>query len=226
MGQRQRLLLLLATQNADKPAKPAVFEHRLSMMCLFAEHLQRAVTKEREEQNAADAGPVEVDIGVTKLPIFVDKVKEIAGCQECRGNEEVEQVHLIGFDTLVRLLDTRYYPPEHTLKPLEALFGRHRVRVTRRLDDKWGGRWEQDEYIEAIAQGKREHEDGKKEWAKKIQLVEGRQEGEEAVSSTKVREATASGDKSALERLVPGSVANWILDYELFKADAPKGKGS
>lgn len=196
------------------------------MMCLFAEHLQHAVSEEREEQSVANAGPVEVDIGVTKLPIFVDKVEEIAGCQEYRGDEEVEQVHLIGFDTLVRLLDTRYYPPEHTLKPLEALFGRHRVRVTRRLDDKWGVRQEQDEYIGGIAQGKREHEGGKKEWAEKIHLVEGRKEGEEAVSSTKVREAIASGDKSALERLVPGSIAKWILDFGLYKYDAPKGEGS
>ena len=196
------------------------------MMCLFAEHLQHAVAKEKEEQKIADTGPVEVDIGVTKLPIFVDKVKEIAGCQEYRGDEEVEQVHLIGFDTLVRLLDTRYYPPEYTLKPLEALFGRHRVRVTRRLDDNWGGRREQDEYVEAIAQGKREHDGGKKEWAEKIQLLEGRKEGEETVSSTKVREAIASGDKSALERLVPSSIANGILDFGLYKPDAPKGEGS
>lgn len=196
------------------------------MMCLFAEHLQRAVSQENEEENVADAGPVEVDIGVTKLPIFVDKVKEIAACKEYRGEKEVEQVHLIGFDTLVRLLDTRYYPPEHTLRPLEALFGRHRVRATRRLDDKWGGRREQDDYIEAIAQGKREHEGGKVEWADKIRLVEGRKEGEEAVSSTKVREAIVSGDKSALERLVPGSVANWILNYGLYTSDALKAKDS
>ena len=196
------------------------------MMCLFAEHLQRAVAQEKEERHIVDAGPVEVDIAVTKLPIFVDKVKEIAACDDYRGDEEVEQVHLIGFDTLVRLMDTRYYPPEHTLKPLEALFGRHRVRATRRLDDQWGGRREQDEYVEAIAQGKREHERGRKDWAEKIRLVEGRKEGEEAVSSTKVREAIARGDKSALERLVPGSIADWILDTGLYKPDAPSGQDS
>ncbi|KKK25350.1 hypothetical protein AOCH_000924 [Aspergillus ochraceoroseus] len=67
-----RLLLLLATQNADKPSKPASFEDRLTMMELFAHGL------------LADLKPVPdhrylsgIDIGVTKKPYFVDKAAEI-----------------------------------------------------------------------------------------------------------------------------------------------------
>ena len=86
-----------------------------------------------------------VNVGVTKEARFVDKmialekhgdyaVEDVDGEGKMRP---VEQVHLTGFDTLVRLLDGKYYPPEHTLRPLEGLFERHRVRVTRRVDDAW-----------------------------------------------------------------------------------------
>jgi hypothetical protein len=30
----------------------------------------------------------------------------------------LEQVHLTGYDTLIRIFNSKYYPPEHTLKPL------------------------------------------------------------------------------------------------------------
>lgn len=208
----KRLLLLLATQNADKPAKPAAFEQRLKMMCLLAQDLR---TRRGKKETAEEGVPI--DIGVTKLPIFVDKVKEIAD-PDIYG-EQVEQVHLIGFDTLVRLMDTKYYPPQHTLQPLETLFGKHRVRVTRRTDDKWGGREEQDAYIQALAQGQREEEGGKRVWAEKIDLVEGRREGDEVVSSTKVREAIGRSDRGALQKMVAENIASWILEEELYNED-------
>lgn len=128
----------------------------------------------------------------------------------------MEQVHLTGYDTLIRLLDIRYYPPHHTLQPLEGLLEKHRVRVTRRTDDAWGGREAQDEYMNRIKNGDREDEGGKREWAERIKLVEGRKEGEEVVSSTKVREAAKSRDEKALKRLVPDGVAQWIMDEKLY----------
>lgn len=58
----QRLLLLLATQNADKAPTPAAFEQRLAMMAIFAEDLVRSLKEARKDADVA------VDIGVTKKP--------------------------------------------------------------------------------------------------------------------------------------------------------------
>lgn len=216
----KRLLLLLATQNADKAPKPAAFEHRLAMMNVFAEEMVKMVTTSDEKEHTQ--GNVIVDVGVTKEARFIDKARILEAQEEYAGHDNddtaklVEQVHLIGFDTLIRLLDPKYYPPKHTLEPLEDLFKKHRVRVTRRTDDAWGGREEQDQYVRKIAEGEREVDGPRKEWAQRIDLVEGREEGEEIVSSTKVREAAEAGDGEALKRLVTDGVARWILDEKLY----------
>ena len=208
----KRLLLLLATQNADKAPKPAAFEQRLAMMSIFAEEM------------AADGGRegVVVDVGVTKKARFVDKARVIEECGDYSSVDDegekkpIEQVHLTGFDTLVRLLDTKYYPPNHTLAPLEELFEKHRVRVTRRTGDAWGGREEQDEYMTKLERGDMEDKGGKRQWAERMELVEGREEGEEIVSSTKVREASKKRNEVALMKLVTEGVGRWIFDERLY----------
>ncbi len=165
-------------------------------------------------------GNVGVDVGVTKVPRFVEKVDAIENSGSFSAPEgvqgPVEQVHLIGFDTLVRLLDTKYYPPDHTLQPLNRLFAKGRVRVTRRTEDAWGGGNEQVQYVRSLAEGRIEGDGGKKEWAEKIELVEGRPNGEEIISSTKVRNAAKNANKGALEKLVTRNVASWILDEKLY----------
>ena len=57
---------------------------------------------------------------------------------------------------------------------------------------------------------------GRKEWAERIELVEGRKEGEEIISSTKVREASRKSDEMALMKLVTKGVGRWILDSALY----------
>ena len=167
-------------------------------------------------------GGVVVDVGVTKEARFVDKARAIEECGEYSssddgaGKKPVEQVHLTGFDTLLRLLDVKYYPPDHDLAPLEGLFEKHRVRVTRRTGDAWGGTEEQDEYIKKLQRGEMEDKGGRREWAERIELVEGRAEGEEVVSSTKVREASQQRDEVELMKLVTEGVGRWILDENLY----------
>ena len=224
----KRLLLLLATQNADKAPKPAAFEQRLAMMKIFAHDLLEAVKSPRPDTNAKGLkeGDVTVDVGVTKEGLFMDKASALEQCWgytylDGQGvRKPLEQVHLTGFDTLIRLLDIKYYPSNHNLEPLEGLFQKHRLRVTRRLDDSWGSREAQDEYLSHLREGDREDEGGKASWANRIDLVDGRKEGEEIISSTKVREATKSQDESALRRLVSNGVARWILDEKLYLENA------
>jgi nicotinamide-nucleotide adenylyltransferase len=225
----KRLLLLLATQNADKPSKPASFEQRLVMMSIFAEDLRKAyrsstaagVGKEESadtrKQSKAEEDELAIDIALTTHPYFIDKASAIAASGAYPP--ETTQVHLIGYDTLIRLLDPKYYPPTHTLAPLEPFLGKHRLRVTYRTDADWGSRERQERYLKSLAEGEREQEGGRREWAQRIELVEGRREGEEVVSSTRVREAAKKGDRDTLRKLVTEGVAEWIMQEKLYVDD-------
>ncbi|KAH7356753.1 hypothetical protein BKA65DRAFT_450543 [Rhexocercosporidium sp. MPI-PUGE-AT-0058] len=211
-----RVLLLLAIQNADKAPKPASFEERLAMMEVFAQDLLANFKPSSTTQSKQSE--VGIDIGVTTLPYFADKYPHISP-SEAYPLPETEQVHLIGYDTLVRLLDTKYYPPSHTLKPIQPFLDKHRLRVTYRADDEWGDRKAQDRYVSDLGEGNRQDVGGLREWVteKRIEMVEGRREGEEVVSSTKVRNAVADGDKEALGKLVTTRVKEWILTEGLYK---------
>jgi nicotinamide-nucleotide adenylyltransferase len=160
-----------------------------------------------------------VDIGITKNPYFADKALSISTSTQYPPS--TPQIHLLGYDTLTRLLSTKYYPPTHTLAPLAPFLSQHRLLVTYRADDEWGEREEQDAYLRGIVEGKREAEGAKREWVTdgRIRMVEGRRKGEEAVSSTRVREAVRSGDSEALGRLVTRGVAEWVLGEGLYLDD-------
>ncbi|KAJ5171581.1 Cytidylyltransferase [Penicillium coprophilum] len=202
---RPRLLLLLATQNADKPSKPASFEDRLVMMELFARDLRAHLESSPAFAGSGFTHGIEtlplIDIGVTKKPYFVDKAAAI----EASGSYPValEQVHLTGYDTLIRILDPKYYPPEHTLKPLEPFLSKHRLRVTMRPSDE----------------GDRDGEGMRREWAERIQLVDGRAPTERAVSSTRAREASKTAPRN-LDWLVPEQVRQFVLSEHPYSEDS------
>ena len=127
----QRLILLLATQNADKAPKPASFEQRLAMMVLLARDVLHELSSGSKTHR-----DLAIDIAITRHPYFVDKATAIASYAPYSApTTEVPpvQTHLLGFDSLIRLLDAKYYPPSHTLAPLEPLFSKHSVTVTMRL---------------------------------------------------------------------------------------------
>ncbi len=114
------------------------------MMKFFAEELLLHVAQpDGSGSPGLKDGEIVVDVAVTKEARFVDKTAVLEkqwdyGYVDWEGlRMPVEQVHLIGFDTLIRLMDIKYYPPEHSLQPLGALFDKHRVRVTKRPDDAW-----------------------------------------------------------------------------------------
>lgn len=201
-----RLLLLLATQNADKPAKPASFEDRLVMMESFAQDLLSYL---QTTPSGLDPQRLpQIDIGVTKKPYFIDKAAEIESADVYPSS--LEQVHLTGYDTLIRIFNAKYYPPTHTLQPLAPFLSKHRLRVTMRPGGEWGEKDDQQAFLTDLAQGGRENEGGKREWVERIQFVEGRKPGEPSVSSTKAREAVHS-NPGDLEWLVTQNVRGYIL---------------
>ncbi|CAG8280134.1 unnamed protein product [Penicillium olsonii] len=218
---RPRLLLLLATQNADKPSKPASFEDRLAMMDLFARDLRARLAESPAFAATGLTHAVEnlplVDIGVTRKPYFVDKAAAIEHSDSYPV--ALEQVHLTGYDTLIRIFNAKYYPPTHTLTPLEPFLSKHRLRVTMRPSDEWGGPEEQLGWMEALARGDRDAEGAQREWAQRIQLVPGRPPSEQPVSSTLAREALTS-DLDDLNRLVPDQVRDFLLSEHPYSGNS------
>jgi nicotinamide-nucleotide adenylyltransferase len=230
----KRLLLLLATQNADKAPKPAPLEQRLVMMTIFAHELQNAIhlpstlssTPNSSSNPPTAAGPPAIDIGLTKCPYFLDKASAIFASGLYPSSPT--QVHLVGYDTLIRILNPQYYPQApKPLAALEPFLSAHRLRVTYRTDaaddanagSVWGDKEAQDGFLEALRRGDLEAQGAKSEWAASIELVQGREIGEEAVSSTKAREAARRGDWERLGRMVTDGVREWMLQESLYSSD-------
>jgi len=237
-GGATRLLLLLAVNNADKAAKPAAFEERLALMWAFARDVPTAL--EQEGREGGDG--VAIDVALSMQPLFHEKSEAIAaadfykgegeGGEAVDGDGQTEQVVLAGYDTLIRIFDPKYYesPDERAegssagvtpiQRALDPFFKRARLRVTLRTDAEWGGKDEQTGYIESILHGDAlEKIGGSKEWAGRIETVEGRKESETVVSSTLAREAAKGQDWKRLEGLVSPEVKKWVEREKLY-ADA------
>jgi len=225
----QRVLFLLATENADKAPKPAVFEDRLVMMCLLAQDLWASIS-------SLSPSPAAVDIGVIKKPFFVDKAKAIdeSGVYYCPLSASsaaaatesglVEQVHLTGFDTLVRIFDQKYYSADQGgLRVLKPFLDRHRLRVTYRVGEegKYGSLQQQQEFLARIKRGEREDEGVMREWADRVEMVSDNDDGSGGetrnVSSTLARKAVAEGKWDDLCQYVGDGVMAWIRELGLYQ---------
>jgi nicotinamide-nucleotide adenylyltransferase len=148
---------LSADVQLSKAPKPASFEERLAMMSILVDDIQSALAPSSSA----------IDIAITKHARFVEKFSEVA--QHYPGVEE--QVYLTGYDTLIRILDTKYYPATYTLESLEKFFEGARIRCMYRLGDQWGERIEQDRYLEGIRNGSKEAEGCKREWGDRIEFI-------------------------------------------------------
>ncbi|KAK1708101.1 hypothetical protein BDP67DRAFT_411616 [Colletotrichum lupini] len=247
MGRRRavRVLLLLAVNNADKKPKPAAFGVRLGMMYAFAGDLRDEVRRrgvdgaeegQRQEEEEEEEEDVEVDLGLTTMPYFHDKSQAISDTRfyaRGDGGGEPEQVYLAGYDTLIRIFNPKYYnasssssSPGGTAveeaeapirRALDPFLGRSKLRITMRTDDEWGGEGEQVAYLESLRDGGLEDVGGRRAWAERVEMVRGRDEGEEVVSSTKVREAASARDEEGLRRLVSARVKGWVLGEGLYR---------
>lgn len=215
-----RLLLLLAVNNADKAPKPASFEQRLLMMQYFAEDIQRAW---REAQAQGELDELPVDIGLTTHPYFHDKSAAIASSPEYEfAPSSSEQVFLAGYDTLIRIFNPKYYTTEEpNTTPMQAaldpFLARARLRITMRTDAEWGGRAEQEEFADRLANGDElEKVGGRRGWAKRVEMVEGLDGSDGLVlSSTEARAAIEQGQWEWLRKIVSASVSGAIERREV-----------
>ncbi|OAA69813.1 cytidylyltransferase [Cordyceps fumosorosea ARSEF 2679] len=167
-----RLVLLLAVANADKPAAPAPLEHRLAMIYAFARRLQEELRGQGDE--------VPVDMALTSEPFFSGKADALRAASWYPGAELLPMEFIVGFDTLVRILDPKYYkgeasqtgegaagsghqekggveaaargrrPQTPMMRALDPFFTHASLRVMLRPGEDYGGRDAQRSYIAAL----------------------------------------------------------------------------
>ncbi|RYP09790.1 hypothetical protein DL764_001044 [Monosporascus ibericus] len=215
-----RILLLLATSNADKAPKPAAFPQRLAMVYIFAQDLLSAMS------SRGDLGTVGIDVAVTTEPYFHSKAKAVAASDFYTRNTRdpetaAEQVYLTGFDTLIRIFNPRYYDADGSMAAaLDPFFARSSLRVTMRPDAGWGDVEEQRKYLDGLKRGGGLAEiGGRTEWARRVEMVDGRSDSHPVISSTKVRDAVIGQDRDTLRTFVSDRIAEWIRKEGLYSQD-------
>ncbi|TGZ83828.1 Nucleotidylyl transferase [Ascodesmis nigricans] len=199
------LLLLLATQNADKSPIPASFPDRLAMM----EILGREIKERYSQLSSTRETEVEVLVGVTRYARFVDKAVAVEEVFSSPTGRKPEQVWLVGYDTMERILEPRYYRPGD-LGALEGFFGSARVRVMGRVGFGAG----EEDVVEKLRRGGLREEGARVEWGERVEVVEGL---EEEVSSTNVRRAVRDGREDEVGRLVGRGLLEWVKMRGLYK---------
>ena len=235
-----RLLLLLSVNNADKAPKPAAFEQRLALMLAMAKDMQ-AIFKDTPSTPPASALDVPIDIGLTSEPYFHSKSAAIAESLFYKRPDSApapapdskptpDQVFLVGYDTLIRIFDPKYYnapEPPASIPPglpenatpmqvaLTPLMRRARLRVTTRPDDQWGDEQVQHSWLQTID----ERGGATENWASRIDLLSGTYKGASIVSSTTARTVAKKQEWEKLAEQVGPLVAAWVELQQLY-ADA------
>lgn len=219
-----RLLLLFSTHNADKAPSPASFAQRLALMSVFAEDVLAEL--QRDAEASQDIRDVSIDIGLTKEPYYTDKSVAIEQEAPEAYAQRPRHVHLVGFDTLIRFCNPKYYPKhDPPLSALRPFFGAgHKLRVTQRpesADDasskEFGTQDDQEQYVDHMKQGGMWEVGFESGWRDSIDLVESTGAG---VSSTRVRNAAKEGDWEEVGKLCTEGVTAWIQDQKLYSEDA------
>ncbi|CAR29051.1 hypothetical protein ZYGR_0W00790 [Zygosaccharomyces rouxii] len=189
-NQSFHVLLLLSVNNADKAPKPATFDKRMEMMCLMADNLQ---TKN-----------ISTSVGITTSAKFVDKDRIIREHFSSRGLIS----YLVGFDTIVRILDPKYYLPQSLSEALkEFMASTNFFCLTRNSGPELD---KQMRYCSDISQGLYEPTIPRK-WGNKIQL-EVNDEKYASVCSSNIREAVLNDCTTEdLQDQLPPSILEYIM---------------
>lgn len=131
------VLLMLSIKNVDKPTVEVdQYSKRLEM-------IEKMAVKVREELG------VECGICLVKCPLFTEKAIEI---NKVFNKGKIEFDYLLGFDTLIRLFDPKYYKHEGVSKSLDEFIKANYLTVFLR-DDGITSVKDQNEYFEKLKTG-------------------------------------------------------------------------
>lgn len=196
---RKEILLLLSIKNADKSVSDILlFNHRLSMMRLMADQL--------ESLN------VNVSIGLTNCAKFADKA-------QCLGEYYPNSTltFLLGFDTLIRVLDPKYYLPLTLAESLASFMARSELFCLTRAENAEKTELQQ-QYVENIAQGK--YSGIPAGWSKRIFVASPLNSENHfgSISSTSIRNSYANGAQENLPVLA--SIKHYIETNRLYCKDS------
>jgi nicotinamide-nucleotide adenylyltransferase len=195
-------------------------------MTVFAEDVSRRL-KESKSTQTADVADISIDIGLTKEPYYSDKSAAIAETTPPFYSSSPIHVHLVGYDTLIRFCNPKYYPkynpPLSALKPFFS--AGHKLRVTQRPTDptdasssEFGAVEEQQQYLQRLRDGEQKDAGFEPAWGSHIDMVQAGQGV--GVSSTRVRNAAKGGRWDEVGELCTEGVAAWIKDQALYSEDA------
>jgi nicotinamide-nucleotide adenylyltransferase len=221
-----RLLLLFSTHNADKAPSPASFVQRIALMTIFAEDLSRHL-KTAKSPERPDVADISIDIGLTKEPYYSDKSVAIEETMPPFYSSNPIHVHLVGYDTLIRFCNPKYYPKyDPPLSALKPFFDAgHKLRVTQRPADasdessnEFGTVEEQKKYLQRLRDGDEEKSGFESVWGQNIDMAEAEQGV--GISSTRVRNAAKEANWEVVSDLCTEGVAAWLQDQSLYSEDA------
>lgn len=217
-----RLLLLFSTHNADKAPNSSSFVQRLALMTAFAEDISQSLKKGTSSASASLA-EITIDVGLTKEPYYTDKSAAITETKPPIYPKKPIHVHLVGYDTLIRLCNPKYYPKhDPPLSALKPFFdARHKLRVTQRpansndeSSNEFGSVEEQQKYLQDLRRGRYEREGFNSDWVDSINMVQ--VDDGVGISSTRVRKAAKEGRWEEVGQLCTPSVAAWIKAQGLY----------
>ena len=184
-----QVLLLLSVNNADKAPKPASFDKRMEMMCLLADMMHE--------------DGIAVSVGITVHGKYVDKFNVLRGFYKHTGIMSF----LVGFDTLVRIFDAKYYSPQLPAEALRDFMSSTELCCLTREGEHPSKT--QLEYASDIINGAYEPMIPRN-WGEKIHIMEN-DERFESVSSSAIRKAVLAGCSfETLEKLTPSAIAKYI----------------
>lgn len=194
---QRAILLLLSINNADKlAATEEEYLHRLDMMYLMAKDLETKF-------------PIasSVLIGLTRHARFLDK----SICIE--RHFPVKLTFLVGFDTLARIFNPKYYFPDKISHSLEDFIQRTDLFCLPRNIPAADSE-AQLSYAEDIKKGLYDHIPS--HWGESIHIKSDFDKSLENISSTSIRKRIKEGDSSWETEVIP-SIKEYIEENHLYR---------
>lgn len=198
------VVLMFSVDNCDKKIpKPAPFEQRMVMMCMLADHLKKDFD-------------VPVYVVLTNKAIFAEKSLQLQQWIQSTvgGIDGLKLTFLLGFDTLVRVFNAKYYKPQRTTEALKEFMDQNDLFVLTRDDDKDYSLEEQLRYVDDIRLGK--NSECLPKWSEKIFVAPG-DDSALKVSSSSIRRLIEAGNDSWKSETLP-SIVDFIEEHKPYSS--------